>query len=104
MAFRCFKFCWRYDWAVSSRIHYFAFFEILWLYDCFYYFTNIICDCNCDQLLCLNDLPVGITIFKIFRERTRNQNWKHITNATFFQGTREGIFAFVINIYVFSNK
>lgn len=37
----------------------------------------------------------------IIKERKRNKNWKMVTNATFFQGIREGIFAFVINIYVF---
>ncbi|NCU17897.1 MFS transporter [Pallidibacillus pasinlerensis] len=38
---------------------------------------------------------------KIFHERKRNKNWKLVTNASFFQGVREGIFAFVITIYVF---
>ena len=37
----------------------------------------------------------------IFSERKRNSNWKLVSNAKFFQGIREGIFAFVINIYVF---
>lgn len=37
----------------------------------------------------------------IIKERKRNRNWKMVTNATFFQGVREGVFAFVINIYVF---
>lgn len=37
----------------------------------------------------------------IIKERKRNPNWKMVTNATFFQGIREGIFAFVINIYVY---
>lgn len=38
---------------------------------------------------------------KILHERKRNKNWRLVTNASFFQGIREGLFAFVINIYVY---
>lgn len=45
---------------------------------------------------------LGTYLFSaIIKERKRNRNWKMVTNATFFQGVREGVFAFVINIYVF---
>lgn len=37
----------------------------------------------------------------ILLERKKNTNWRMITNANFFQGLREGLFAFVINIYVY---
>lgn len=44
----------------------------------------------------------GIFHFKrILEERNRNKNWKRILYAHFFQGLREGIFAFVITIWVF---
>ncbi|MDQ0224859.1 MFS transporter [Metabacillus niabensis] len=38
---------------------------------------------------------------RIIQERKHNQNWKRITNAHFFQGLREGTFAFVIGVFVF---
>jgi len=38
---------------------------------------------------------------RIFAERHHNKNWKRILHAHFFQGLREGIFAFVISIWVF---
>ena len=38
---------------------------------------------------------------RIIRERKNNQNWRLITYAHFFQGLREGIFAFVISVFVF---
>ncbi|WAA11470.1 MFS transporter [Fervidibacillus halotolerans] len=37
----------------------------------------------------------------VLKERKRNRNWKMITNATISQGLREGIFAFIINVYVY---
>ncbi|WAA10408.1 MFS transporter [Fervidibacillus albus] len=37
----------------------------------------------------------------IVKERKTNRNWKLITNANVSQGLREGIFAFVINVYVY---
>nr|WP_087971687.1 MFS transporter [Oceanobacillus rekensis] len=44
----------------------------------------------------------GIFHFKrILEERNHNKNWKRILHAHFFQGLREGIFAFVITIWVF---
>ncbi|WP_249871087.1 MFS transporter [Oceanobacillus saliphilus] len=38
---------------------------------------------------------------RILQERHRNRNWKRILHAHVFQGLREGIFAFVIAIWVF---
>ncbi|WP_010650891.1 MFS transporter [Oceanobacillus massiliensis] len=38
---------------------------------------------------------------RILEERNHNRNWKRILHAHFFQGLREGIFAFVISIWVF---
>ncbi|WP_034331812.1 MFS transporter [Bacillus sp. J37] len=38
---------------------------------------------------------------RIFHERKNNKNWGLITRAHFFQGLREGTFAFVIGVFVF---
>ncbi|MUV39628.1 uncharacterized protein JNUCC1_03512 [Lentibacillus sp. JNUCC-1] len=38
---------------------------------------------------------------RILKERNHNKNWKRILNAHVFQGLREGIFLFVITIWVF---
>ncbi|MBS4191305.1 MFS transporter [Bacillus sp. FJAT-49705] len=38
---------------------------------------------------------------RIVSERKNNMNWRLITNAHFFQGLREGTFAFVISVFVF---
>lgn len=38
---------------------------------------------------------------RILEERKYNSNWKLITNAHFFQGMREGIFAFIISVFVY---
>jgi YQGE family putative transporter len=44
----------------------------------------------------------GEYLFKrIFNERKKDRNWKMITSAHFFQGLREGTFAFVIGVFVF---
>lgn len=37
----------------------------------------------------------------IWEERSRNRNWRIITNAHFFQGIRDGTFVFVISVFVF---
>ncbi|WP_100331574.1 MFS transporter [Bacillus xiapuensis] len=37
----------------------------------------------------------------VWRERKCNKDWKRITNAHFFQGLREGVFVFVISVFVF---
>ncbi|PLS01773.1 MFS transporter [Neobacillus cucumis] len=38
---------------------------------------------------------------RIIEERKQNENWRLITNAHFFQGLREGTFAFVISVFVY---
>ncbi|MCD7033092.1 MFS transporter [Metabacillus sp. GX 13764] len=38
---------------------------------------------------------------RVFSERQHNENWRAITNAHFFQGLREGTFAFIIGVFVF---
>ncbi|WRP05280.1 MFS transporter [Rossellomorea aquimaris] len=38
---------------------------------------------------------------RILEERKNNDNWRHITNAHFFQGLREGTFIFIISVFVF---
>lgn len=38
---------------------------------------------------------------RILEERKYSKNWKLITNAHFFQGLREGIFAFIISVFVY---
>lgn len=44
----------------------------------------------------------GLYMFiKIIRQRRENSNWRQVTNAHFFQGLRDGMFAFVISIFVF---
>ncbi|MEH7303960.1 MFS transporter [Neobacillus drentensis] len=44
----------------------------------------------------------GSYCFKqILNERKQNENWRLITNANFFQGLREGTFAFVISVLVY---
>lgn len=44
----------------------------------------------------------GSYCFKqILNERKQNENWRLVTNANFFQGLREGTFAFVISVLVY---
>ncbi|NRD80768.1 MFS transporter [Bacillus sp. BRMEA1] len=38
---------------------------------------------------------------RIIEERKQNKNWRLITNAHFFQGLREGVFLFVISVFVY---
>lgn len=38
---------------------------------------------------------------RILEERKKNQNWRLITNANFFQGLREGTFLFIISVLVY---
>ncbi|MCZ0756864.1 MFS transporter [Anoxybacillus sp. J5B_2022] len=40
-------------------------------------------------------------LMRIIEERENNKNWRLITNAHFFQGLREGIFVFVISVFVY---
>lgn len=38
---------------------------------------------------------------RIIHERKNNPNWRYITNAHYFQGLREGTFAFIISVFVY---
>lgn len=38
---------------------------------------------------------------RILQERKNNPNWRGVTNAHFFQGLREGTFAFIISVLVY---
>ncbi|RKQ37800.1 MFS transporter [Oceanobacillus halophilus] len=38
---------------------------------------------------------------RILHEKRQNKNWSRVLNAHFFQGIREGVFVFVISIWVF---
>jgi YQGE family putative transporter len=38
---------------------------------------------------------------KIWEERNHNKDWGRITNAHFFQGLREGIYLYIISVFVF---
>lgn len=38
---------------------------------------------------------------KIWDERNHDKDWRNITNAHFFQGIREGIYVFIVSVFVF---
>lgn len=38
---------------------------------------------------------------RIITERKHDKNWRMITNAHFFQGLREGVFVFIVSVFVF---
>lgn len=38
---------------------------------------------------------------RIVAERKHDKNWRMITNAHFFQGLREGVFVFIVSVFVF---
>lgn len=38
---------------------------------------------------------------RVWKERSRNANWRYVTNAHFFQGFRDGTFVFLISVFVF---
>ncbi|WP_027407809.1 MFS transporter [Anoxybacteroides tepidamans] len=40
-------------------------------------------------------------LLRIVKERKNNKDWRLITNAHFFQGLREGIFVFIISVFVY---
>lgn len=47
------------------------------------------------------ELDSEFNLKRVIMERKLNENWKRVTYANFFQGTRDGIFLFVISIYIF---
>ncbi|MBS8264914.1 MFS transporter [Mesobacillus boroniphilus] len=38
---------------------------------------------------------------RIITERKNDKNWRMVTNAHFFQGLREGVFVFIVSVFVF---
>ncbi|MBT2693478.1 MFS transporter [Bacillus sp. ISL-55] len=38
---------------------------------------------------------------RIIAERKHDKNWRMVTNAHFFQGLREGVFIFIVSVFVF---
>jgi MFS transporter, YQGE family, putative transporter len=38
---------------------------------------------------------------RIIAERKNDKNWRMVTNAHFFQGMREGVFVFIVSVFVF---
>lgn len=40
-------------------------------------------------------------LLEVWKERDRHPDWKRVLNAHFFQGLREGVFVFVISVFVF---
>lgn len=47
------------------------------------------------------ELDSEFNIKRVILERKLNEKWRRVTYANFFQGVREGIFLFVISIYIF---
>ncbi|MEB1807621.1 MAG: MFS transporter [Bacillaceae bacterium] len=43
----------------------------------------------------------NFSFLSVLKERKRNDNWRHILHAHFFQGLREGTFVFVIVVWVY---
>ncbi|MGN1401658.1 MAG: MFS transporter [Bacillus sp. (in: firmicutes)] len=45
--------------------------------------------------------PGKFHFWRIFAERKRNRNWSLITTAHIFQGLREGVFVFIVSLFVY---
>jgi YQGE family putative transporter len=60
-----------------------------------------VCSVILSFFLSRRELDSKYNLIRIFKERQNNDNWKRITYANFFQGTRDGIFLFVISIYIY---
>lgn len=41
-------------------------------------------------------------LLEVFRERKNNPNWNALLNAHFFEGLREGVFFFIVTLWVFT--
>lgn len=39
---------------------------------------------------------------KVYRERKNNHNWRHLLNAHYFDGLRDGVFFFIVTLWVFT--
>jgi len=64
-------------------------------------FILFICAVGCSFFLNRRQAEGNFYFKKILRERKHNKNWKFILYAHIAQGLREGIFLFVITIWVF---
>ncbi|WP_200411268.1 MFS transporter [Virgibacillus salexigens] len=64
-------------------------------------FIMFICAVICSFFLASRKAEGGFYFRSVLAERSNNKNWNRILNAHIFQGLREGIFAFVISIWVF---
>jgi YQGE family putative transporter len=64
-------------------------------------FILFICAVSCSFFLKRRQAEGDFHFVRIFQERNQNKNWKRILHAHVFQGLREGIFLFVISIWVF---
>lgn len=64
-------------------------------------FILFICAVSCSFFLKRRQAEGNFHFVRILQERHRNKNWKRILHAHVFQGLREGIFLFVISIWVF---
>ncbi|MEW9675778.1 MFS transporter [Lentibacillus sp. L22] len=64
-------------------------------------FILFICAVTCSFFLNRRKAEGNFHFKRILAERTQNKNWGKILYAHVFQGLREGIFAFVISIWVF---
>ncbi|RDW21919.1 MFS transporter [Oceanobacillus chungangensis] len=60
-----------------------------------------ICSVAISFLLKRRSAEGSYQFFQVLKERKNNKNWKRILHAHFLQGLREGVFAFVISIWVF---
>ncbi|GGM31447.1 MFS transporter [Paraliobacillus quinghaiensis] len=64
-------------------------------------FLLFICAVVCSFFLNRRSAVGKFDFRRILRERKKNSNWRHILYAHTLQGLREGIFVFVISIWVF---
>ncbi|MBM7597955.1 YQGE family putative transporter [Virgibacillus halotolerans] len=64
-------------------------------------FILFICAVSCSFFLKRRQAEGDFHFVRILQERKHNKNWKRILYAHLFQGLREGIFLFVISIWVF---
>lgn len=60
-----------------------------------------ICAVILSCFLVRRELDTEFNLKRVILERKLNNNWRRITHANFFQGIREGIFLFVISIYIY---
>ncbi len=60
-----------------------------------------ICAVILSCFLVRRELDTEFNLKRVILERKLNGNWRRITHANFFQGIREGVFLFVISIYIY---